>query len=220
MIELVHERVLELRDRRGKTYGRVLVYAEKQPAGTWAGWVEFVSTSGEAVVRTEQETTQSTLGGVAYWATGLQRTYFEGALDRASRRVEPEAGASERASAQGGMVTLRVRSLDPRITFRVMNASVLIPGHRRPVLDKGKETGAIIYVRTVEPALTEMPRIYEFLAHFPSKRAAAALAARLEADLAGLEATLEIRRQDVPLDGTAILEALLSAAAGGPARGR
>lgn len=35
----------------------------------------------------ELETTQSTLEGVAFWATGLQPIYFEGAFDRAYKRT-------------------------------------------------------------------------------------------------------------------------------------
>jgi hypothetical protein len=216
--ELVHERMLELRDRQGKTYRRVLVYAERQSAGTWGAWVEFVSASGEAVVRTERETTQSTLNGCAYWATGLQRAYFEGALDRASRRTDPGApsSAADAPAAGGGMVSFRIRSADPRAPFRVMGARTVLPGIRRSVQEEGADEGAFIYVRTVEPALIEMPRIYEFLAHFPSPNAAGVLAARLEADLGGTGATLEIRRVEVPIDSAAILTALLTAAAGGP----
>lgn len=217
MTELVYERALELQDREGKTYRRVLVYAERQPAGTWAAWVEFVPASGEAVIRTDRETTQSTLKGVAYWATGLQRTYFEGALDRASRLTEPSPRPPPNApTTGGGMVSFRVRSAHPRVTFRVMAAPTVIPGQRRPVEEEGADEGAFIYVRTVEPALLEMPRIYEFLAHFPSSSAAAGLAGRLEEDLRGTGATLEIRRVEVPIESAAILTALLTAAASGP----
>src|SRR5882762_3235687 len=107
MTELVHERLLELSDGQGTSFRRVLVYAARQPAGTWMAWVEFVSANGDKVVQTDRETTQSTLKGVAYWATGLQPTYFEGALDRALRRTA-QARASTRPAAaareKGGMV--------------------------------------------------------------------------------------------------------------------
>jgi len=76
--------------------------------------------------------------------------------------------------------------------------------------------GSLIYVRSVEPALTEMPRIYEFLAHFQSASGAAVLAQRLELDLAGMAAILEVRRAEVPAEGEAIQKALVEAAAGGP----
>jgi len=199
MRELVHERLLELHDGRGTPFRRVLVYAERQPAGLWVAWVEFVSASGDKVVQTGRETTQSTLREVTYWATGLQPTYFEGALDRALRRTPHK----------GGMVSFRIRSSDPRVAFRVMATHTLVPGLRRAV----HHAGSFIYVRAVEPALTEMPRIYEFLAHFQSDRAAAILAQRLEADLEETAATLEIRRVEVAPESEAIRRALLEAVA-------
>ena len=93
MPELVHERLLEISDAQGRSFRRVLIYAERQAEGTWAAWVEFVSASGDRVVQTDRETTQSTLRDVVYWAMGLQTTYFEGALDRALLRT-PEARSS------------------------------------------------------------------------------------------------------------------------------
>ena len=214
MPELVHERLLELSDARGTPFRRVLVYAERQPEGTWVAWLEFVSARGDKVVQTDRETTQSTLRDVAYWASGLQTTYFEGALDRALRRT-PEARstvAPTPASGRGGMVAFRVRSTDPLVAFRLMGTQTLVPGMRRAV----HRGGSLIYVRAVEPALTEMPRIYEFLAHFQSASGAAVIAHCLELDLAGMAATLEIRKLEVPAEGDAILKALVEAAAGGP----
>jgi len=212
MKELVHERLLELHDGQGTPFRRVLVYAERQAAGLWVAWVEFVSASGDKVVQTDRETTQSTLRGVTGWATGLQPAYFEGALDRALRRTGPARVAAAPAAPtpeKGGMVSFRIRSSDPRVAFRVMATHTLVPGLRRAV----HHAGSLIYVRSVEPALTEMPRIYEFLAHFQSARAAAILAQRLEADLEGTTATLEIRRVEVPLESEVIRRALLEAVA-------
>ncbi|HEY8152393.1 MAG TPA: hypothetical protein VIK51_26040 [Vicinamibacteria bacterium] len=211
MRELVHERLLELHDGEGTPFRRVLVYAERQPAGLWVAWVEFVSASGDKVVQTGRETTQSTLRGVAYWATGLQPTYFEGALDRALRRTGPARASPTPTAApdKGGMVSFRIRSSDPRVAFRVMGTHTLVPGLRRAV----HHAGSFIYVRAVEPALTEMPRIYEFLAHFQSSRAAAVLAQRLEADLEETTATLEVRRVEVALESEAICRALMEAVA-------
>jgi len=110
------------------------------------------------------------------------------------------------------MVSFRVRSADPLVAFRLMGTRTLVPGMRRAI----HRGGSLIYVRAVEPALTEMPRIYEFLAHFQTASAAAVLAQRLEMDLAGMAATLEVRKQEVPTEGEAILRALVEAAAGGP----
>jgi hypothetical protein len=91
---------------------------------------------------------------------------------------------------------------------------MVLPGQRRVIEDEEAGEGVLIYVRTVEPALTEMPRIYEFLAHFQCESAAVPLAEQIEADLRETGATLEIRRVDVPIDAAAILTALLTAAAG------
>ena len=115
MTELVHERALELQDRHGIRIAGCWSTPNTQPAGTWVVWVEFVSASGETVVRTDREPTQSTLEGVIYWAQACTRGYFERALDRASRRsgTGPRSGARTR-SAGGGMVSFRIRSADPR----------------------------------------------------------------------------------------------------------
>ncbi|HEU0094077.1 MAG TPA: hypothetical protein VFS78_18345, partial [Vicinamibacteria bacterium] len=113
------------------------------------------------------------------------------------------------APDKGGMVSFRIRSSDARVAFRVMATHTLVPGLRRAV----HHAGSLIYVRSVEPALTEMPRIYEFLAHFQSARAASILAQRLEADLEETTATLEIRRVEVALESEAIRRALLEAVA-------
>ena len=207
MTELVHERVLELKDGQGTPYRRVLVYAERQPAGTWVAWVEFVSTSGDKVLQTDRETTQSSLTGVAYWATGLHRAYFEGAIDRAYRRmVDLRAGSATMSPASAsGMVSFRVRSSDPHLPLRLMSTHTLVPGGRRQIRE-----GGIVYVRAVEPALMDMPRIYEFLAHFRTETAAAVLASCLEAELLDTGAILEIRGSEVAIDGAAIRDALLA----------
>jgi hypothetical protein len=61
----------------------VRVWGGPRPDGTWAGWLEYVATSGNAVRRTGQETTQPDRDQVLYWAAGLTPAYFEGAFDRA-----------------------------------------------------------------------------------------------------------------------------------------
>jgi hypothetical protein len=213
MTELVHQRDLELRDRQGRAYSQALVYAQRQPSGRWGAWVEFVSARGETLLRTELETSQSSLPAVVYWAAGLPKAFFESALDRACRTTGAESRAPKPATG-GGMVSVRVRSRDPRVSFRLMAATMVLPGQRRVIADGEAGEGVLIYVRTVEPALVEMPRIHEFLAHFPCESAAAPLAEQIEADLRATEATLEIRRLDVPIDAAAILTALLTAAAG------
>jgi len=66
------------------TFYRPRTYARGEPFGTWIAWLEFHPRDGEArVLRTGNETSQPTLDAVAYWATGLEPVYFEGAFARA-----------------------------------------------------------------------------------------------------------------------------------------
>jgi hypothetical protein len=53
------------------------------PAGTWQGWLEFVSVDGGETLRSARETTQPNRMDTEYWATGLTPVYLEGALARA-----------------------------------------------------------------------------------------------------------------------------------------
>lgn len=66
----------------------------RQDGHIWEGWIEFVARDGSPPLRTPRETTQPDRSAVVYWATGLSRTYLEGALSRAltpppSRLVTP-----------------------------------------------------------------------------------------------------------------------------------
>jgi hypothetical protein len=88
MDTVVHERIVSLEAADGQVFGLVRVHAEPSPAGTtWEGWIEFVTETGQRVV-TDRETTQPNRDAVAYWATGLEPIYLEGALERAVRAVE------------------------------------------------------------------------------------------------------------------------------------
>ena len=49
-----------------------------------AGWLTFVPREKDTILRTDQETLQSTEGDLAYWAGGLGPAYIEGALQRAT----------------------------------------------------------------------------------------------------------------------------------------
>lgn len=49
--------------------------------GTWAGRIVF--TDGAMVRRTGQETSQPNREALEYWASGLEKVYLEGALQRA-----------------------------------------------------------------------------------------------------------------------------------------
>jgi hypothetical protein len=53
------------------------------------GWIEFHPLDGEGVfLRTSQETSQPNRAALAYWASGLEPIYFEGAFARAGEFVE------------------------------------------------------------------------------------------------------------------------------------
>src|SRR5687767_6534474 len=127
MRQVVHERSLELTDGKGTVYAHLLVWAEPQPGGTWQGSIEFFTSDKKGRLSTDRETTQSTLEGVAYWATGLQPTYLEGALARAEHRSaggEPEA-EPPRPEARGTAVRFRLITPDPDVPFHVMATRTL-----------------------------------------------------------------------------------------------
>jgi hypothetical protein len=60
----------------------VRAFAEKR-GNVWIGWLEFRPTGGGKSVKTGEETSQPTKDAVAYWATGLEPVFLEGALQRA-----------------------------------------------------------------------------------------------------------------------------------------
>jgi hypothetical protein len=66
----------------GQRY-RPRVYGDRQPDGSWGGWIVFFPLDGSPAVATDRETTQSTLESLGVWATGLTSVYLEGALVRA-----------------------------------------------------------------------------------------------------------------------------------------
>ena len=73
-----------IQDGDGGLYLPVVVGAQRGD-GTWAGWLEFREIGGTRVLRTNRETTQPNQGALAYWASGLQPSYIEGAFRRARR---------------------------------------------------------------------------------------------------------------------------------------
>ena len=84
MAELIHQLSSPLVTQDGMVL-LAQVWGEARDDGTWEGWLEFLSERSAAVLRTGRETTQSNRAGVAYWATGLEPVYLEGALSRATR---------------------------------------------------------------------------------------------------------------------------------------
>jgi hypothetical protein len=83
MAELIQTYAQTLRDSRGAEYA-AHAYGEAREGGSWEGWLEFVPAAGGAALRTGRETTQPDRDALAYWASGLEPVYLEGALARAS----------------------------------------------------------------------------------------------------------------------------------------
>ena len=81
--KLVHTFSEPFRGDDAATY-LVRVVGQERSDGTWIGWLEFVADAGHTVRRTARETTQSSQEHLAYWATGVQPSYIEGAFSRAS----------------------------------------------------------------------------------------------------------------------------------------
>jgi hypothetical protein len=215
MAELVHERLIELEAPDGTVYERALVYAEPNGRTTWAGFVEFVTAKGDRAVRTGHETTQSNIDGVAYWGTGLELVYLEGALSRALRRASaPQAQAADTGTSPAfeggpGVLHLRLETIDPTAPLRLMKTRTLVPGQRRWI----KEGGGIVYERMVQAPSAGHSGAYDFVAQFGSENAAGLMANTLWNDLHGLGARLLVEGREVALTNAAIKEALLAARA-------
>ena len=83
MAELVYEHAMRVEDADGAIYVP-RTYGELRGDGTWRGWIELHPLIGVGrVLSTGQETSQPNREALAYWASGLEPVYFEGALARA-----------------------------------------------------------------------------------------------------------------------------------------
>ena len=83
MPQFIQQYTQPLTDENGVTY-TAFVYGEPRADGTWEGWVEFnPSDSTRPILRTGRETTQPDKSALAYWASGLEPLYLEGAFARA-----------------------------------------------------------------------------------------------------------------------------------------
>jgi hypothetical protein len=218
MRERVHERDVDLVADDGTRYRRLYVHAEPQRGGTWAGRIEFETADGAQSLLGPRETTQSNEEGVAYWATGLQPTYLEGALHRARRSVGPdeeswdedfETVQAPRPAEKTVGVPICLRTADPEAPFRFMKTRTLVPGVRRYI----HNGGVIIYQGAGEPTPNGTPVAYDFLVHFGSANAAAIMSNRLWNDLHGQGVLLEVDGADTAIRNSAIKDALLWAAA-------
>jgi len=83
MAEVVHECEYRIA-QPGKGSYRVTAMAEPR-GNVWIGWIEFTSEIDGSILRTDEETSQPTREHVAYWASGLEPVYLDGALSRAKR---------------------------------------------------------------------------------------------------------------------------------------
>ena len=83
MAELIQRYENLLEDAAGTSY-EVCVYGAGREDGTWEGWLEFRPVAGLAPARrTGRETSQPNREALAYWASGLEPIYIEGAFARA-----------------------------------------------------------------------------------------------------------------------------------------
>ena len=165
-MELVHERRIAITDDDGKAYAAVRVFAYPQPVGTWAGILEFLPADGGPGIRSERETTQSSPDAVAYWATGLEPLYFEGALARARREPVAVMPASAPALGPRRVARIEVASDDLQLPLRVMSTRTLVRGFRRRVHD----AGTLVYEGTTRAGACV------FRAEFRTENAAALIA--------------------------------------------
>ena len=81
MAEMIQQYVEKIESPSGTSYD-VFAYGQPRSDGNWEGWIEFHSAGGR-VLRTARETTQPNREALAYWASGLEPLYFEGAFARA-----------------------------------------------------------------------------------------------------------------------------------------
>ena len=212
-MELVHERTIGLRDDSGGVYDRARVYGERQADGRWAGFIEFVGVDGR-VVRTPRETTQRNPDDLAYWATGLEPVYFEGALDRALRAAAGDTEATPVAEPRPDlpltrMAHLEIESLDPTVPLRIMGTRTLTPGQHRRI----QQAAVLTYEGTVESPSGTTPGRFAFSVAFDSPNAAALLANFLWSTLHAEPVTVTVEGAAVELTNTALKETLLAAAA-------
>ena len=84
MEQRIHTFGTPLRDPDSGAVYTVEAWGRQRGDGLWEGWLEFIPTDGISFLRTGRETTQSSLDALAYWATGLEPVYLEGAFGRTS----------------------------------------------------------------------------------------------------------------------------------------
>jgi hypothetical protein len=82
--ELIHEFTGDVGDEDGHLYSARAMGRQRKGTTVWEGWLEFSPSGGGGVIRKSPiETTQPNREALRYWASGLERVYLEGALERA-----------------------------------------------------------------------------------------------------------------------------------------
>ena len=82
--DLVHTYAEVVRDSEGRGYA-ASVHAAERVDGHWETWIEFQGLGRDVTLRTHRESEQANRRAVLYWAAGLQASYLDGALLRATR---------------------------------------------------------------------------------------------------------------------------------------
>lgn len=102
MQELIQEYSFSYHGEDGTSYA-LSAWGEPRSDGTWEGWIEFVPIPRPGYhrsrLRTRRETSQPNREALAYWASGLEPIYFEGAFARASGPAHLSPATSPKSSA-------------------------------------------------------------------------------------------------------------------------
>ena len=103
MEDTIHEYTAEIADADGHAYSARAMGRQRQGRTVWEGWLEFSPLGGRGIVRRSPiETTQPNRDALAYWASGIEPVYLEGALERAiASRSDHARGPGRRSRAQG-----------------------------------------------------------------------------------------------------------------------
>ncbi len=119
MDQLLQQYEALVHDGEGNSYV-VYLYGRSRPADTWQGWLVFERVSDRRRFSTRVETTQPNVEAVVYWGTGLEATYFDGALRRALqpakaagtvRPIEPVVGVGVDSAERSKRVSLIERDV-------------------------------------------------------------------------------------------------------------
>ena len=81
MAELIHEFTTQVKDHQVDGYV-AQAWGRRMDDGRWEGYLVFLPLARGFARRTGRETTQANLEALAYWVTGLEPVYLEGALAR------------------------------------------------------------------------------------------------------------------------------------------